>query len=92
MSTADTTVTLINKVGLHARPASLFVQTAARFTSQIRVSTNGGRTAEAKSILQVLQLGAAHGTRLVIHAEGDDAAEAVAALAELIQSKFGEAE
>lgn len=90
-NTADATLTLTNKVGLHARPASLFVQTAARFAARV-VVTCEGRTAEAKSILQVLQLGAGSGARLTLHAEGDDAAEAVAALTALVESKFGEAE
>jgi phosphocarrier protein HPr len=87
----EKTLTLVNKVGLHARPASTFVQTAARFKAAIQVTANG-RTADAKRILQVLQLGAEHGTELHVRAEGADAEEAVNALAELIVSRFGEAE
>lgn len=90
MATIEAVLTLVNKVGLHARPASLFVQTAARYKAAIQVECNE-RRADAKRILQVLQLGAEHGAQLHIHAEGDDAAEAVAALGELVANRFGEA-
>lgn len=91
MATAEETVTIVNKVGLHARPAGLFVQTAARFASSIQVRCDG-RVADAKRILQVLLLGAERGAALHIAAEGPDAAEAVAALRELVASRFGEPE
>lgn len=91
MATAEQTITLTNNVGLHMRPASSLVQTAARFTSSIHVRANG-RTADAKRILQVLQLSAEQGTQVQITAEGDDAEQAVAALTELIASRFGEPE
>ncbi|MGZ3584077.1 MAG: HPr family phosphocarrier protein [Ktedonobacterales bacterium] len=91
MATIEKVLVLVNKVGLHARPASLFVQTAARFKSVIQVECNG-RRADAKRILQVLQLGAEYGAELHVYAEGDDATEAVAALGELVGSRFGEAE
>jgi phosphocarrier protein HPr len=87
----EETVILVNKVGLHARPASAFVQTAARFASTIQVRCDG-RVADAKRILQVLQLGAERGAALHIVAEGPDAAEAVAALRELVAGRFGEPE
>jgi phosphocarrier protein HPr len=87
----EQTYTLVNQIGLHARPASMFVQTAARFQAAIQVSC-AGRTADAKSILQVLQLGAERGAVLQIRAEGEDAAAAVSALGELIASRFGEPE
>lgn len=90
MATIEKVLILENKVGLHARPASLFVQTAARFTAVIHVECNG-RRADAKRILKVLQLGAEYGAELHVHAEGDDAAEAVAALGELVHNRFGEA-
>ena len=77
-------------VGLHARPASLFVQTAKRHKSEIRVSHNG-RSANAKSILSVLTLGAGKGAELTIQAEGDDADAALGALQALIADNFGEA-
>ncbi len=91
MAIVEKTLILVNKVGLHARPASLFVQTAARFASTITVASNG-RTANAKRMLSVLQLGAEHGASLSVTAEGDDAAEAVAALTDLVADRFGEAE
>jgi phosphocarrier protein len=89
--TAEQTVTLINKVGLHARPASVFVQTAARFAASIKVECDG-RTADAKRILQVLQLGAEHGAELHIVADGPDADAAVDALRQLVLDRFGEPE
>ncbi len=85
----DLVVTVNHKVGLHARPAALFVQTAARFRCNIRV-THGERAANAKSILSVLTLGAAQGALLAIHAEGEDAEQALAALQALVDSNFGE--
>jgi phosphocarrier protein HPr len=91
VATVEKTVTLVNKVGLHARPASMFVQIAARFGSSISVSYNG-RVANAKRMLSVLQLGAEQGASLSLTAEGDDAMEAVAALAELVENRFGDAE
>jgi phosphocarrier protein HPr len=87
----EKTLVLVNKVGLHARPASLWVQTAGRFKAKITVVCSG-RTANAKSILEVLQLGARYGAELVVTAEGDDAPDAIAALTELVQTRFGEAE
>ncbi len=91
MVTVTETLTLVNKVGLHARPAGMFVQTAARFSAAIRVSCNG-RVADAKRILQVLQLGAERGAELRVEAEGDDAPEALVALAALVRERFGEPE
>jgi len=84
-------ITLIvnHEVGLHARPASVFVQTAAKFSSEISV-IHGERTANAKSILSVLTLGADKGAEITISAEGDDAVEALAALEELVNNNFGE--
>jgi len=78
-------------VGLHARPAALFVQTAKRFNCDIRV-THGEREANAKSILGVLTLGANQGAVITIRAEGEDADQALAALEALVESNFGEEE
>jgi phosphocarrier protein HPr len=91
MLSAAVQLKLLNKVGLHARPASQFVQTAARFASSVTVEYNS-KKANAKSILQVLSLGAGGGAEISIHAEGADAEAAVAALQQLIADKFGEAE
>jgi phosphocarrier protein len=71
------------EVALHARPAGAFVREAARFDASIVISANG-KSANAKSILEVLGLGATGGTELALSASGEDAAEAVEGLAELI--------
>jgi phosphocarrier protein HPr len=86
----ETTLTLHHKTGLHARPAAAFVQTAKKFKSDIKVS-HDGREANAKSILTVLTLGANQGAVITIRAEGEDAAEALAALTALVEDNFGEA-
>ena len=80
-----------HKVGLHARPASVFVQTAAKFASEITVTCDD-RKANAKSILTVLTLGAHKGAEITIAAEGDDAEAAVDALVEVVEKNFGEDE
>lgn len=75
--------TLPGDVALHARPAGTFVRDASRFGADIVVAANGKR-ANAKSILEVLALGAVGGTELTVSASGDDAAEAVDHLAALV--------
>jgi len=82
-------LTVNHKVGLHARPASVFVQTAARFNSDIEV-THEDNTVNAKSILAVLTLGAHQGSEIIIKAEGEDAEDALKALEELVNDNFGE--
>lgn len=72
-------------VGLHARPAALFVQQATGFNSTIRLIC-GERTADGKSILGVLQLGASAGSTVEVRAEGDDAEAAAEALAAFIRT------
>jgi PTS hybrid protein len=84
-------VLLTNRVGLHARPASLFVQTAASFNAQVTVQV-GDRRADGKRILAILQLGARCGDELEIRAAGPDAPAALAALVALVQRKFDEEE
>jgi phosphotransferase system HPr (HPr) family protein len=78
--TAGAEVSLPADVDLHARPAANFVRAAMRFSAKVSVGV-GGRDADAKSLLSVLALGARRGTSLRLHAEGEDAAAAVAALA-----------
>jgi phosphotransferase system HPr (HPr) family protein len=78
-----TLVRLPDAVALHARPAGAFVRAAAAFDATIEVHANG-RQANAKSILEILGLGAGGGTELAISASGDDAAAAVAQLAQLV--------
>lgn len=85
----EITLTIQHKVGLHARPAALFVQTANRFQSEIMVEKDG-KLVDAKSILSVLTLGATQGTVVIVRAEGPDESEAAQALKELVESNFGE--
>lgn len=82
-------VTIINKLGLHARAAAKFVATAGRFAAKIEVSKNG-RTVNGKSIMGVMMLAASQGTELELSAEGDDEQEAIVNLEQLIQDRFGE--
>lgn len=89
MDAASTQVTIINKLGLHARPAMSFVDTANGFKSDIKV-TKDGQVVDGKSIMQLMMLAATAGTKLKIDAEGPDADEAVAALVKLVGSKFDE--
>jgi phosphocarrier protein FPr len=87
----ETTITVTEAHGLHARPAALFVQTAARFTSSVQVKNldrPAGRPVDAKSMLGVTALGVSQGQRILIRAEGDDAASALAALQHLVESDF----
>lgn len=90
-SGASRNVTVSNRQGFHARPANLFVQTAMKFKSQVFVIKERERI-NGKSILDLLTLGARHGTLLRLEAVGEDAEAAVEALAQLIQSGFGELE
>jgi len=82
-------VTVVNQLGMHARAAAKFVHLAATFQSHIRVSRDS-REMDGKSIMGLLLLAAARGTTIRISAEGGDEGEAVAALAELVQTGFGE--
>ena len=85
----EQTVKVTNKSGIHARPASVFVQTAAKFKSKVTVTAKG-KTVDAKSILMIMSMGLVKDTESVIKAEGEDASTAVKALVELVQAKFGE--
>jgi phosphotransferase system HPr (HPr) family protein len=78
-------------VGLHARPASVFVREASKFKSVITV-IHGNKWANAKSILSVLTLGANQGAVISIRAEGEDAEDALKALMALNESNYGEAD
>lgn len=82
-------VEIRNPLGLHARAAARFVHTAATFRASVTV-TRGERTMDGKSILGILLLAASRGTRLVLAAQGADERECVKALAELVESGFGE--
>ena len=86
-----TSMIVHNKVGLHARPAALFVKAAMAHQSKITV-TKGEKSGNAKSILGLLALGVQQGNEITISAEGSDEAEALAALQKLVESDFGEAQ
>ena len=85
----EQTVTINHPVGLHARPAAVFVQSAQSFGSKITVSANN-RSANAKSILGLLGLGVTRGTEILITIEGPDEQAALAALVDLVATNFGE--
>ncbi len=80
---------MINSLGIHARPASMIVQTAIKFKSQVSI-VKEGTTADAKSIMNVLMLGAECGTTVTIRASGPDEQDAVEAVALLFDQKFKE--
>ena len=82
-------VTIQNSVGLHARPATFFIQKANSYKCSIWVEKEDCRV-NAKSLLGVLSLGVSQGTTITIIADGNDEADAVAGLAELIESGFAE--
>jgi phosphocarrier protein len=83
--------TVVNRLGLHARAAAKLTQLASRFPCEIFVS-NGDQAVNAKSVMGLLLLCGAKGTSLDVRAEGDRADEAIAAIGELIGSRFGEAD
>ena len=87
MTTQD--VRVVNQLGMHARAAAKFVHLATRYTARVRVSRDG-REMDGKSIMGILLLTAARGTTITISADGIDEADAVAALAALVQAGFGE--
>lgn len=81
-------VIIQNRAGLHAKPASLFVQKSNQFASEIYIVKDNVRV-NAKSIMGIMILGVHQGDAIVIEADGDDEQEALAALKELIDNKFG---
>ena len=82
-------LTVRNRAGIHARPASLIAQTANKFSSEILLENND-TTVNAKSIMGVITMAAGYNTNLTLKAEGSDAADAVAAIAALFENKFEE--
>jgi phosphocarrier protein len=86
---AEKTMQIQNELGLHARAGTKFVQCASKFPCEITV-IKAGNEVNGKSILSLLTLMAPKGTTLTIKARGDRAADAVAAIAALIDDKFGE--
>jgi phosphocarrier protein HPr len=89
MATAEREVQVRNRLGMHARAAVRFVQIANAYRSEVKVVKDGVE-ANGKSIMGLLTLVAAHGVVMTIVCEGEDAQAAVAALAELVDSGFGE--
>jgi len=91
MSSASAKVTIENKLGLHARPAMLFVETASKFNSTVIVKRcDGEEGVDGKSIMQMMMLAATKGTELEICANGEDSQEAVNQLVKLVKSGFEE--
>ena len=80
---------IVNEKGLHARASAKFVKLASAYEAEVRV-TRDGTTVDARSIMGLLMLGAGTGCDVTIEGEGPDAAEAVAALADLVNRKFDE--
>ncbi len=82
-------LTVVNKLGIHARPAAMFVRTANRFACDIFVEKDG-ETVNGKSIMGLMMLAAGPGCKLRVHAEGKDAPAAILEIESLLQRKFDE--
>jgi phosphocarrier protein HPr len=89
MPTVSTKVVIVNKLGLHARPAMDFVDAASAFASTITVRREG-QEVDGKSIMMMMLLAATKGTELEIVADGEDAEVAIQTLKKLVESGFGE--
>lgn len=89
MSKEELRLQIQNELGMHARAATKFVQTANHYKSHVTVEKDG-QAVNGKSIMGVLMLVAAKGTWILVRCEGDDAAQALQALAQLVRDKFGE--
>lgn len=87
----NTDLTIINKLGLHARAAAKLANTASRFESDIRITTKG-KTVDCKSVMALMLLAAAKGTDVQLHCEGVDQDIAASAIIELINNRFDEGE
>ncbi|MDX2147078.1 MAG: HPr family phosphocarrier protein [Planctomycetota bacterium] len=86
---SEVNVTIVNRLGLHARPAMTFVDLAGTFQSEIKVRKDDTEV-DGKSIMQMMMLAASQGTTLVVVAEGSDAEKACEALKKLVDSGFDE--
>lgn len=87
----ESTIEISNRLGLHARAAARLVHLASTFKSRISIERAENRqTADSKSILGVLLLAASRGTKLTFRAEGEDEVTALAAIVDLVESRFGE--
>lgn len=89
--TVSAKVTITNKLGLHARPATVFVETASRYGAKVRVRRcDQDESVDGKSIMQMMMLAATQGTEIEITATSEDAEAAVHALVALIEDRFGD--
>jgi len=84
-------VTIVNKLGQHARAASKFVNLAKRFASRIEI-VNTAKTVDGKSIMSIMLLAASQGTEIGLRIEGEDEDDAMKAITDLIADRFGEGE
>lgn len=84
-------IEIINKLGLHARAAAKFVSTATRFESNIKIAKDD-RQVDGKSIMSVMMLAASCGSTVEITTDGCDEQEALSAISDLINDRFGEGE
>jgi phosphocarrier protein HPr len=82
-------ITIINRLGLHARPAAMFVRIASRFRSEIWVEKEGEQI-NGKSIMGLMMLAAGQGSKLLVRCEGPDADKAMQEIEELINNRFNE--
>ncbi len=82
-------VTIVNRLGMHARPAAMFVRIASRFRAEVWVEKEGEEI-NGKSIMGLMMLAAGQGSKLRIRCEGSDAAEAMQELEALVAAKFSE--
>ncbi|HEY5037412.1 MAG TPA: HPr family phosphocarrier protein [Chthoniobacterales bacterium] len=82
-------ITIVNRLGLHARPSAMFVRVASRFRCEIWVAKENEEI-NGKSIMGLMMLAAGQGSKLLVRAEGPDATEAIRELEELVASRFNE--
>ena len=87
----EITVQIVNPLGLHARAAAKLVRLAGEYQSSITITRPScSKTADARSILSILELGAKHGSLVIVRADGEDSRSAIEAMTELFESGFGE--
>jgi len=91
MSNLSKILNITNKLGMHARAAAKFVNTASGFSSLVEVERNGQRI-NGKSIMGVMMLAAAKGSQIILHIDGDDADDCMVAIETLVNNKFDEGE
>lgn len=87
----ESRITIINKLGLHARAAAKLVSTASAYSSKIKIAHNG-KEVDGKSIMSVMMLAACKGSEITICADGEDKEQAMQAIVELVNNRFDEDE